>query len=69
MRAEFTRTILSCAKITGCFRSAGEILEETLRFYALRLHEAGLIESSPNNLIAEHADWRFLDEVKRELKA
>jgi NitT/TauT family transport system substrate-binding protein len=42
--------------------------EDTLRFYALRLHEAGLIQSSPNKLIAEHADWRFLDELKRELK-
>jgi NitT/TauT family transport system substrate-binding protein len=43
--------------------------EDTLRFHALRLHEAGLIESSPNRLIAEHTDWRFLDELKRELKA
>ena len=43
--------------------------DDTLRFYALRLHEAGLIQSSPNKLIAEHTDWRFLDEVKRELKA
>ena len=43
--------------------------EDTLRFYALRLHEAGLIQSSPNKLIAEHTDWRFLDELKRELKA
>jgi NitT/TauT family transport system substrate-binding protein len=43
--------------------------EDTLRFYALRLHEAGVIQSSPNQLIAEHTDWRFLDELKRELKA
>jgi NitT/TauT family transport system substrate-binding protein len=43
--------------------------EDTLRFYALRLHEAGFIKSSPNDLIAEHTDWRFLDEIKRELKA
>ena len=43
--------------------------EDTLRFYALRLHEAGMIQSSPNALIAEGADWRFLDELKRELKA
>ena len=42
--------------------------EDTLRFYALRLHEAGLIQTGPNKLIAEHADWRFLDEIKRELK-
>ena len=43
--------------------------EDTLRFYALRLHEAGLIQTSPNKLIAEHTDWRFLNELKRELKA
>jgi NitT/TauT family transport system substrate-binding protein len=43
--------------------------EDTLRFYALRLHEAGLIQSSPNKLITEHTDWRFLNELKRELKA
>ena len=43
--------------------------EDTIRFYALRLHEAGLIKSSPNKIIAEATDWRFLDELKRELKA
>jgi NitT/TauT family transport system substrate-binding protein len=43
--------------------------EDTLRFYALRLNEAGMIESSPNRLIAEGTDWRFLNELKRELKA
>ncbi len=43
--------------------------EDTLRFYALRLHEAGMITSSPNEIIAEGTDWRFLNELKRELKA
>ena len=43
--------------------------EDTLRFYALRLHEAGMITSSPNKIIADGADWRFLNEIKRELKA
>jgi hypothetical protein len=38
--------------------------ENTLRFYALRLYEAGFIQSSPNKIIAEHTDWRFLDELK-----
>jgi NitT/TauT family transport system substrate-binding protein len=42
--------------------------EDSLRFYALRLHEVGMIESSPNALIAEGTDWRFLNELKRELK-
>jgi NitT/TauT family transport system substrate-binding protein len=43
--------------------------EDTVRFYALRLHEAGMIKSSPQKIIADGTDWRFLDEVKRELKA
>jgi NitT/TauT family transport system substrate-binding protein len=43
--------------------------EDTLRFYALRLHEAGMIASTPNQLIAAGTDWRFLNELKRELKA
>jgi NitT/TauT family transport system substrate-binding protein len=43
--------------------------EDTLRFYVLRLHEAGMITSTPNQLIAEGTDWRFLNELKRELKA
>jgi NitT/TauT family transport system substrate-binding protein len=43
--------------------------EDTLRFYALRMHEAGLIKVNPNKIIADNADWRFLNELKRELKA
>jgi NitT/TauT family transport system substrate-binding protein len=43
--------------------------EDAMRFYALRLHEVGIIKSSPNRLIAEGTDWRFLNELKRELKA
>ena len=42
--------------------------EDTIRFYALRLHEIGMIKSSPQKIIAEGTDWRFLDELKRELK-
>jgi len=42
--------------------------EDTVRFYALRLHEVGMIKSSPQKLIAEGADWRFLNELKKELK-
>jgi NitT/TauT family transport system substrate-binding protein len=41
--------------------------EDTVRFYALRLHEAGMIKSSPDRIIAEAADWRILREVRREL--
>jgi NitT/TauT family transport system substrate-binding protein len=40
-----------------------------VRFYALRMHEVGFIKSSPQKIIAENTDWRFLNELKRELKA
>ena len=43
--------------------------EDTIRFYALRMREAGFIKSTPQKIIAENTDWRFLDELKRELKA
>src|SRR5215468_1182038 len=42
--------------------------EDTVRFYALRLHEAGMIHSSPQKLIAQGTDWRFFNELKKELK-
>jgi NitT/TauT family transport system substrate-binding protein len=42
--------------------------EDTIRFYALRLHEAGMIKSTPQKIIAQGADWRFLNELKKELK-
>ncbi len=42
--------------------------EDTVRFYALRLHEAGMIKSSPQKIIAQGTDWRFLKELKKEMK-
>jgi NitT/TauT family transport system substrate-binding protein len=43
--------------------------EDTIRFYSLRLHEVGFVKSSPQKIIAEGTDWRFLNELKHELKA
>jgi len=42
--------------------------EDTIRFYALRLRDVGFIKSTPQKIIAENTDWRFLNELKRELK-
>ncbi|TRC89633.1 ABC transporter substrate-binding protein [Mesorhizobium sp. WSM4303] len=42
--------------------------EDTLRFYALRLHEVGMLESTPQKLLAQGTDWRFFNELKHELK-
>jgi len=43
--------------------------EDTVRFYALRMRDAGFIKSSPQKIIADGTDWRFLNELKRDLKA
>ena len=43
--------------------------EDTIRFHALRLHEAGIIKTNPEKLIEKGTDWRFFNELKKELKA
>jgi NitT/TauT family transport system substrate-binding protein len=43
--------------------------EDTMRFLALRLHEVDMIKTTPEKLIAQGTDWRFLNELKREMKA
>jgi NitT/TauT family transport system substrate-binding protein len=43
--------------------------DDAIRFYALRLREAGMIKASPASLIAQSTDWRIFNELKRELKS
>jgi NitT/TauT family transport system substrate-binding protein len=40
--------------------------EDTVRFYALRMRDIGMIESNPSQFISQHTDWRFMNELKRE---
>jgi NitT/TauT family transport system substrate-binding protein len=42
---------------------------DTVRFYALRLHEIGMIKSSPEQIISQGTNLRFFNELKQELKA
>jgi NitT/TauT family transport system substrate-binding protein len=42
--------------------------EDTVRFFALRLREVGMLKSTPQQIIARGTDWRFLNELKKELK-
>jgi NitT/TauT family transport system substrate-binding protein len=49
--------------------ASGISSEDTLRFHVLRLREMGMIRSTPQKLIAQNTDWRFLNELKKELKA
>lgn len=43
--------------------------EDTVRFYSLRLHEIGVIKSTPQKIIQQGTDWRIFRELKKELKA
>jgi NitT/TauT family transport system substrate-binding protein len=43
--------------------------EATLRFYALRLRDVGMIKATPQKILAQGTDWRFLNDLKKELKA
>ena len=43
--------------------------EDSVRFYALSLHDIGMIKTNPKTLIAQGTDWRFLRELKKELKS
>ena len=42
--------------------------EDAIRFWALRLHDVGFVKATPQKIIADGTDWRFLNELKRELK-
>jgi NitT/TauT family transport system substrate-binding protein len=42
--------------------------EDAVRFYALWMREVGLIKSTPQKIIAQGTDWRFFNELKKELK-
>jgi NitT/TauT family transport system substrate-binding protein len=37
--------------------------EDTIRFYALRLREARVIRNTPQRIISQGTDWRFLEEL------
>ena len=40
----------------------------TLRFYTLRLREAGLVRGTPSEILERGTDFRFIDELRREIK-
>ena len=41
---------------------------DSVRFYALRMLETGMIQSSPQEIIAKGTNFLFFDDIKRELK-
>jgi NitT/TauT family transport system substrate-binding protein len=43
-------------------------VEDTIRFYSLRLRESGFIKATPNKILADGTDFRFFNQLKREMK-
>ena len=42
--------------------------DATMLFFALRMREVGYLNANPQEIIASGTDWRFFNELKRELK-
>lgn len=42
--------------------------EDTIRFYALRMRDTGMLKTNPQQFIAQHTDWRFINELKRDFR-
>jgi NitT/TauT family transport system substrate-binding protein len=42
---------------------------DTLRFHSLRLRDAGMIKSTPQEIVDRGTDFSFLNELRKELKA
>jgi NitT/TauT family transport system substrate-binding protein len=40
--------------------------EETIRFYALRMRDIGMMKSTPKQFIDQHTDWSYLKDLKKE---
>jgi NitT/TauT family transport system substrate-binding protein len=43
--------------------------EDTIRFYALKLRDVGMITKTPEDIIKLGTDWHFLDELRAEMTA
>lgn len=41
--------------------------EETIRFFALRLREVGMMQTTPEDFIKQSTDWSFLNSLRDEL--
>lgn len=60
--------VLQSVKEIGYRRWREYDAEDTMRFWSLRLREVGIVKSDPKKLLAQGTDWRFIEQLKRELK-
>jgi NitT/TauT family transport system substrate-binding protein len=60
--------VLQAVKDVGFAKWRDYEAEDTMRFWGLRLREFGFVKSDPKKLLAKGTDWRFIEQLKRELK-
>jgi NitT/TauT family transport system substrate-binding protein len=61
--------VLQSVKDIGYQRWREYSAEDTMRFWSLRLREVGIIKSDPKKLLAQGTEWRYVDELRKELKS
>jgi NitT/TauT family transport system substrate-binding protein len=61
--------VLQSVKDSGYRRWREYSAEDTMRFWGLRLREAGIIKGDPKKLLAQGTDWRFIEQLKKEMKS
>ncbi len=40
--------------------------EDTIRFYALRMRDTGMLKTNPQQFIEQYTEWRYLNELRKE---
>jgi hypothetical protein len=41
--------------------------EDTIRYYSTIVQKVGMIKSTPDQIVKEDIDWRYLNEIRTEL--
>ena len=67
--AENYDRVLQAVKEIGYRQWRAYEAEDTMRFWSLRLREFGMVKSDPKTLLSRGTDWRFINQLKKELKA
>jgi hypothetical protein len=63
-------TTLSATGVSGLMGTGTSLAQDgPPETTTIRLREGGIVKSSPQKIIAQGTDWRFLNQLERELKA
>jgi integrase len=58
---------IKCFKEAWVVATKKAVLEDTIRFWALRLKELGITKYSPREIISRNTDWSHIASLKNEM--